>query len=505
MSAKNRDYDPMSDDGYDSKIPLHNDEAFQHGIQYDAKFIGSVEVPKPASRIEIVTAMRRIRYEFKAKAVKKRKVNLLISVDGIKVCLLTKKKKDVHADENKSFIMQHPIYRVFYVSHDSQDLKIFSFIARDNVNNSFRCNVFKAYKKNEAMRIVRTIGQAFEVCHKIALQQRQQASSSSPTEQSNNNNTTNQISSPIKINSSSSENESTSKQINRETLAPNMDPIEKAERYLQSVQTSTSPTTIETKSVNLFQPHSSSEFTLKHQMQFMQEQIQQMQNESELAFNQIKLIKEQLNIETAARVDSQNKNAQLLQRNRELLTHIQQLLLYTNELEMKLTNHNNDLIKMLPPRPTDLLLLPSLFSTLTASNSSNQQCLSSDSPDSGKGKEISSESISDPFSQHIHDQQINNSAKTFSITDDLTTTNDNSNSQKHISAYDSTSPSLSSSSRSSSASIKISNKKKSQESNKNEHYIYQKKKKNASSSFTNSAFTQSPLRTVTKEFDPLMK
>ncbi|CAF3388752.1 unnamed protein product [Rotaria sp. Silwood1] len=490
MSAKNRDYDPMSDDGYDSKIPLHNDEAFQHGIQYDAKFIGSVEVPKPTSRIEIVTAMRRIRYEFKAKAVKKRKVNLLISVDGI--------KKDLYADENKSFLMQHPIYRVFYVSHDSQDLKIFSFIARDNVNNSFRCNVFKANKKNEAMRIVRTIGQAFEVCHKIALQQRQQASSS-PLAQSTNNNNTNQISSPIKINSSSSENESTCKQISREILAPNMDPIEKAERYLQSVQASTSPTITESKPLNLFQSHSSSEFTLKHQMQFMQEQIQQMQNESELAFNQIKLIKDQLNIEIAARIDAQNKNTQLLQRNRELLTHIQQLLLYTNELEMKLMNYNNDSIKILPSRPTDLFLLPSLFSTLT---SSNQQCLSSDSPDSGKGKEISSESISEPFLQ-----QINNSTKTFSINNDLTTINDNSNSQQQqrISAYDSTSPSLSSSSRSSSTSIKISNKKKSQQSNKNEHHIYHKKKTNGSSSFTNSAFTQSPLRTVTKEFDPLIK
>lgn len=39
------------------------------------------------------------------------------------------------------------MFSVFYVSHDSQDLKIFSFIARDNTNNSFRCNVFKAYKK----------------------------------------------------------------------------------------------------------------------------------------------------------------------------------------------------------------------------------------------------------------------------------------------------------------------------------------------------------------------
>lgn len=40
-------------------------------------------------------------------------------------------------------------------------------------------------------------------------------------------------------------------------------------------------------------------------MQFMQEQLQQMQHESELAFNQIKLVKEQLNIEIAARIDAQ--------------------------------------------------------------------------------------------------------------------------------------------------------------------------------------------------------
>lgn len=36
--------------------------------------------------------------------------------------------------------------RIFYVSHDSQDLKIFSYIARDSSNNSFRCNVFKSKK-----------------------------------------------------------------------------------------------------------------------------------------------------------------------------------------------------------------------------------------------------------------------------------------------------------------------------------------------------------------------
>jgi len=38
-------------------------------------------------------------------------------------------------------------FRIFYVSHDSQDMKIFSYIARDGSTNVFKCNVFKANKK----------------------------------------------------------------------------------------------------------------------------------------------------------------------------------------------------------------------------------------------------------------------------------------------------------------------------------------------------------------------
>ncbi|KAF2355226.1 PTB/PI domain [Trinorchestia longiramus] len=145
-----KQYNLVINDELDSRIPLHPDESFAEGIKFSAKYIGTLDVPRPTSKIEIVAAMRRIRYEFKAKAIKKRKVTVEVSVDGVRVLVRKKKKQVVPAigspEEARFLIMSHPIYRIFYVSHDSQDLKIFSYIARDASSNVFRCSVFKASK-----------------------------------------------------------------------------------------------------------------------------------------------------------------------------------------------------------------------------------------------------------------------------------------------------------------------------------------------------------------------
>uniref|UniRef100_A0AC34F6Z0 PID domain-containing protein n=1 Tax=Panagrolaimus sp. ES5 TaxID=591445 RepID=A0AC34F6Z0_9BILA len=114
MPSKRRgQYDIIQDDLYDCRIPLHNELAYQHGIHFEAKYIGSMEISRPSSRIEIVAAMRRVRYEFKARNIKKKPVDIVVSVEGVKVVLQRKKKqqKEQTWDESRLLVMSHPIYR----------------------------------------------------------------------------------------------------------------------------------------------------------------------------------------------------------------------------------------------------------------------------------------------------------------------------------------------------------------------------------------------------------
>uniref|UniRef100_A0A1A9WTB8 PID domain-containing protein n=1 Tax=Glossina brevipalpis TaxID=37001 RepID=A0A1A9WTB8_9MUSC len=88
-------------------------------------------------------------YECKVQNLKKRKVTIHVSVNGVRVVLKKRrrKKKNWSNEADEIELLNHPIYRIFYVSHDSSDLKIFSYIARDASTDTFKCSVFKSHKK----------------------------------------------------------------------------------------------------------------------------------------------------------------------------------------------------------------------------------------------------------------------------------------------------------------------------------------------------------------------
>lgn len=350
-----KQYNLVTNDDYDSRIPLHPEEAFTNGIKFNVKYIGTLDVPRPTSRVEIVAAMRRIRYEFKAKGIKKKKTILEVSVDGVKITL-RKKKKAAGLDENKLLVMSHPIYRIFYVSHDSQDLKIFSYIARDAASNVFRCNVFKANKKSQAMRIVRTVGQAFEVCHKISV--KDSPPSPDPTEDTDGSEHGSEISklSTDKSKRDLLDSESVGEDlvtltptdsINEDAsdiiippLRPNrLEPLAppRGSDILGGGETYNSPLTEALPSGDFFPMAVGTPLSVHHELQLMREQLEQQQQQTQAAVAQVHLLRDQLAAETAARLEAQARTHQLLVHNKELLEHIQALVMQVRDLEIQLS------------------------------------------------------------------------------------------------------------------------------------------------------------------------
>ncbi|XP_006623069.1 carboxyl-terminal PDZ ligand of neuronal nitric oxide synthase protein-like isoform X1 [Apis dorsata] len=349
-----KQYNLVHNDEYDTRIPLHSEEAFHRGIVFHAKFIGSMEVPRPTSRVEIVAAMRRIRYEFKAKGIKKKKVTLEVSVDGLKVTLRKKKKKQQQwMDENKIYLMHHPIYRIFYVSHDSHDLKIFSYIARDGSSNTFKCNVFKSSKKSQAMRVVRTVGQAFEVCHKLSLnnatEERDRGEKEREREHGENHRDIYEDQDEIPNVQSQPSPSSVHKDISllgdTEDSAPEQTtvPCLLRSHEVPATTASTSPIrqspsgTVTSDCGGLLV---GGELTaLKHEIQLLRERLEQQSQQTRAAVAHARLLQDQLAAETAARVEAQARTHQLLMQNKELLEHISALVGHLREQERISSGH----------------------------------------------------------------------------------------------------------------------------------------------------------------------
>ncbi|XP_029085124.1 uncharacterized protein C1orf226 homolog isoform X6 [Monodon monoceros] len=289
----------------------------------------------------------------------------MVSVDGVKVILKKKKKKKEWTwDESKMLVMQDPIYRIFYVSHDSQDLKIFSYIARDGASNIFRCNVFKSKKKSQAMRIVRTVGQAFEVCHKLSLQHTQQnADGQEDGESERNSNSSGdpgrQLTGAERASTATAEETDIDAV---EVPLPGNDALEfsrgvtdldavgkEGGSHTDSKVSARPQEPMLTASPRMLLPTSSSKppglgagtpLSTQHQMQLLQQLLQQQQQQTQVAVAQVHLLKDQLAAEAAARLEAQARVHQLLLQNKDMLQHISLLVKQVQELELKLSGQN---------------------------------------------------------------------------------------------------------------------------------------------------------------------
>ncbi|XP_030385652.1 capon-like protein isoform X2 [Scaptodrosophila lebanonensis] len=350
-------YDLVQDD-QDLRVPLHAEQAFFHGITFQAKFVGWEEVPRPNTRAEIVQAMRRIRYECKVQNLKKRKVTINISVNGVRVVLKKRrrKKKNWTNDPEEIELLNHPIYRIFYVSHDSSDLKIFSYIARDASTDTFKCSVFKSHKKSQAMRIVRTVGQAFEVCHKFNLHKNslepndersdvsselldvEQISEQQQLSEDGGNNGTGGVDTPKKEHLAKTPdlNHTQPQRPNHLELLPQ-----------SSLRKSTSLL------CDLEDKLASTPASPRTEISQLKDQLEAQALQTRQALAQLMLVREQLISETNARIEAQARTQQLLQQNRELLEHLASLGAYNEQQSAGLTTAN---IGMAPQSQLQMLL-----------------------------------------------------------------------------------------------------------------------------------------------------
>ncbi|XP_016966186.1 capon-like protein isoform X2 [Drosophila biarmipes] len=353
-------YDLVQDD-QDLRVPLHAEQAFFHGITFQAKFVGWEEVPRPNTRAEIVQAMRRIRYECKVQNLKKRKVTIHISVNGVRVVLKKRrrKKKNWTNDPEEIELLNHPIYRIFYVSHDSSDLKIFSYIARDASTDTFKCSVFKSHKKSQAMRIVRTVGQAFEVCHKFNLHKNSLEPNDERSDISSSELLDVEQISEQQLSEDGERGGGDNETPKKEHLAITPDlnlnhtqPQRPSHLELMPSHSSLRKSNSLLCDVDDKSPGSPS--SPRSEITQLKDQLEAQALQTRQALGQLMLVREQLISETNARIEAQARTQQLLQQNRELLEHLASLGAYNEQQSAGLTSAN---IGMAPQQSQLQLLL----------------------------------------------------------------------------------------------------------------------------------------------------
>ncbi|KAM3968726.1 uncharacterized protein ACR2FA_000209 [Aphomia sociella] len=258
--------------------------------------------------------------------------------------------------------------------------------------------------ESQAMRIVRTVGQAFEVCHKMQTNSPEQpvpSTSSVIDEQApadHISDVPNSKEAASECGASESCGASTSKVIAEEGAVGGEDqarptqldllpppPRKNGKRSPQRVTPAPSinlpdlPECV-TKvdlSVNGDGRENTTSLSAQHQLQLLRERLEQQAQQTRAAVAQLLLLRDQLAAEQAARCEAQARTHQLLVHNKELLEHIAALVAHLQERERSgsrpISAQQLTLLPQMKRKPEGEVSEPVIVNSYSSSNGNQQQ------------------------------------------------------------------------------------------------------------------------------------
>ncbi|KAL9905325.1 uncharacterized protein ACN427_004981 isoform 2-T5 [Glossina fuscipes fuscipes] len=189
--------------------------------------------------------------------------------------------------------------------------------------------------QSQAMRIVRTVGQAFEVCHKFNIHKNPLDHNEDRSDVSSSELLDVETRSDHQISDDDGHNKKDHLVVTPDLSLPSQRPSHLELVPQTNLSKSGSLITDEDKSSINGMPSSPS-----REINKLKDQLEQQAMQTRQALAQLMLVREQLITETNARIEAQARTQQLLQQNRELLEHLASLGAYNEQQASGLTTAN---------------------------------------------------------------------------------------------------------------------------------------------------------------------